>query len=84
MVHVRTEDAPKDVLNEVREVLKPPLGKVPDVNRALDVLVELPVVVLLDVESIFAVALAVITFVLTICDVVLLVYALNELLDLML
>ena len=38
-----------------------------------------PVVVLPDVEIIFGVMLVVITFVLTICDVVLLVYDLDEL-----
>ena len=53
----------------------------PDVNQALDVHVEL-LVVLLNVENVFDVVPVVITFVLTVCDVVHFVGALDELFEL--
>ena len=68
---------PRDVLNEVPEVLKPPLGKASDVKQVLNVHVEL-LVVHLDVKNIFDVVPAVINFVLTNCDVVLVVDDLDE------
>ena len=48
----------------------------PDVNRALNV--ELRGIVLLEVKNIFVVVFVVITFVLTICDAVLLVDDLDD------
>ena len=60
-------NAPKDVLKEVPEVLKSPLGNVPDVNQVLDVHVRL-LVILTSVNNIFDVVLLliVINLVLTI------------------
>ena len=62
-----SKDAPQDVLNEVPEVFKSPLGKVPAADQVLDVHVKL-LDVLSSVKNTFDVVLLliVINFVLTI------------------